>query len=41
MVSIKKLSQYKDIEKIGKERENSYRKMKRSPQEKHMRTHGN
>ena len=25
----------------GKERENSYKKLKRSPQERHMQTHGN
>ena len=26
---------------MGKERENSYRKLKRSPEERHTQTHGN
>ena len=26
---------------MGKERENSYQKLKRSPEERHMQTHGN
>ena len=29
------------IQEMGKERENSYQKIKRSPEERHTRTHGN
>ena len=29
------------IQKMGKDRENSYQKMKRSPEKRHTRTHGN
>ena len=37
----KERTELRITQKMGKERENSYQKMKRSPEERHTQTHGN